>query len=333
MRNDVIPLPFDPFDPPVLSLPKMMWRPFLLSPLEASFERRGFASSSKERTAQLETIGGAFIEGYNKGLLAKGAAEVRLASMDVDPFFRGFAVEGSAMGVAVHDAFSLRRPVLPELLAEFAPDFTYLAQVGCGWAMARLPWRRAPILKALDPLLRWLAFDGMGFHDTYFKPRRIMSFWRRVSSGYAARAYDQGVGRAIWFVRGGSVEDAVHTIRRFPSTRQSDLWAGLGLAMAYAGCADRSDFRIALAAAVLNRGHFAQGIAFACEARARAGVPPRAADLAAMTVCDMSALELSERVRVAREDLSAGDPDVPDYEVWRGRTSSSLTISRLEAAE
>lgn len=329
----MIPLPFDPFDPPVLSLPKIMWRPFLLSPVEASFGRRGFASPSQERTDQFETIGEAFIEGYNKGVLARDSAEVRLASMDVDPFFRGFAVEGSAMGVAVHDAFSLRRPVLPELVAEFAPDFTYLAHVGCGWAMARLPWRRAPILKALDPLLRWLAFDGMGFHDTYFKPRRVLSFWRRVSSGYAARAYDQGVGRALWFACGGSAEDAVRTIRRFPLSRQGDLWAGLGLAMAYAGCGDQSDFRIALAAAELNRDHFAQGIAFACEARARAGVLPPAADLAAMTVCQMSALELSERVRFAREDLSAGDADVPDYEVWRGRTSSSLTVRRLEAAE
>nr|WP_246811450.1 DUF1702 family protein [Mesorhizobium silamurunense] len=311
----------------------MLWRPFILSPVEASFERRGFASSSKERRAQLEMIGEAFIQGYNKGLLARDAAEVRLASKDVDPFLRGFAVEGSAMGVAVHDAFSLRRPVLPELLAEFAPDFTYLAHVGCGWAMARLPWRRAPVLKALDPLLRWLAFDGMGFHDTYFKPRRVLSFWRRVDSGYAAHAYDQGLGRALWFVRGGSVEDAVHTIRRFPSTRQGDLWAGLGLAMAYAGCADRSDFRIALTAAQLNGRHFAQGIAFACEARARAGVPSAAADLAARTVCDMSALELSKLVRTAREDLSAVDPDVPDYEVWRERASSSLTVCRLEAAE
>ncbi|MER8470451.1 DUF1702 family protein [Mesorhizobium sp. M1328] len=329
----MIPLPFDPFDPPVLSPPKMLWRPFLLSPLEAGFERRGFASSSQERTAQLETIGKAFIEGYNKGLLARDPAEVRQASMDVDPFFRGFAVEGSAMGVAVHDALSLRRPVLPELLAEFDPDYTYLAHVGCGWAMARLPWRRGPILKALDPLLRWLAFDGMGFHDTYFKPRRVLSLWRRVGSGYAARAYDQGVGRALWFTCGGSVEDAVRTIQRFPLTRQRDLWAGLGLAMAYAGCGGRSDFRIALAAAELNRCHFAQGIAFACEARARAGVPPPAANLAAMTVCEMSALELSERVRVSREDLSRGDRDIPDYEVWRSRTSSSLTVSRLEAAE
>ncbi|MES0030390.1 DUF1702 family protein [Mesorhizobium sp. M0040] len=329
----MIPLPFDPFDPPGLSPPMMLWRPFLLSLGEANFERRGFASASKERKTQLETIGEAFIAGYNKALLARDAAEVRLASSGVEPFLRGFAVEGSAMGVAVHDAFSLRRPVLPELLAEFDPDFTYLAHVGCGWAMARLPWRRAPILKALDPLLCWLAFDGMGFHDTYFKPRRVMSFWRRVSSGYAARAYDQGVGRALWFTCGGSVEDAIRTIQGFPLTRQGDLWAGLGLAMAYAGCGDRSDFRIALAAAELNRCHFAQGIAFACEARARAGVPPPAANLAAMTVCEMSALELSERVRVSREDLSRGHPDVPDYEVWRGRTSSSLTVSRLEAAE
>ncbi|MBZ9803449.1 DUF1702 family protein [Mesorhizobium sp. ES1-6] len=329
----MIPLPFDPFDPPMLSPSRMLWGLLLLSPSEASFERRGFNSPSKERRTRLEIIGEAFIAGYNTALLARSAAEVRVATADIDPFFRGFAVEGSAMGVAVHDAFSLRRPVLPELLAEFDPDFTYLAHVGCGWAMARLPWRRTPILRVLDPVLRWLAFDGMGFHDTYFRPRRVLSLWRRVRTGYGGRAYDQGVGRALWFVCGGSLWDAVLAIRRFPPSRQGDLWAGLGLAMAYAGCGDQADFRIGLKEAASDRRHFAQGIAFACEARARAGAPPQVADLAAMTVCNMSALKLSRQVTTAREGLSQVDPDVPDYEVWRDRTSSSLAAGRLEAAE
>ena len=48
-------------------------------------------------------------------------------------------------------------------------EHVYMAYVGVGWAMARLPrvlWSR---LYAPDPLLRWLVLDGYGFHQAYFR--------------------------------------------------------------------------------------------------------------------------------------------------------------------
>ena len=55
----------------------------------------------------------------------------------------------------------------------------YMIHVGVGWAIARVPWLRRNFDHAvghLDPLLCWLAADGNGFSDFYF---RFPSFLRK----------------------------------------------------------------------------------------------------------------------------------------------------------
>lgn len=329
----MIPLPFDPFDPPIIQAPKIIWRPLLLSPAEASFAKRRFAATSDAHRRHLELIGEAFIAGYNAGLMAEGVCEVRSSIELAAPFLRGFVAEGSAMGVALHDGLSLRKPLLPALLSEVEAHYCYLAHVGCGWAMARLPWRRRAILRVLDPLLQWLAYDGMGFHDTYFSHTRILGMWRRVTAGYAARAYDQGVGRALWFVSGASAAAASQAILLFPLQRQKDLWAGLGLAMAYAGFAVSSDFRLAVEGGGRFAGDFGQGVSFACEARIRAGIVPAFTETGAATVLGTSASEAAAQVRTARVGLRTESPDSPDYEIWRQRLRTKVSQPITEAAE
>lgn len=330
----MIPLPFDPLELPMIAAPKGLWRPFMLSAKEANFERRGFAEICPEQRRRLETIGETFIAGYNAGLLAKDIMSLRADVARVPQFFRGFAAEGGAMGVSLRDALSpLRKPLLPALIAEFDKDYAYLVHVGCGWTMARLPWRRRAIPKALNTLIAWLAYDGMGFHDTYFRPQRVIPSWRRINRGYCARAYDQGIGRALWFVCAGAVENAVHTIDRFDAERQGDIWAGLGLAMAYAGGCNEADFEAALRAAGLNAANYAQGVAFAIEAHAHAGVPPECAELGAQIVWNKSASSVSKLVRTASIGLHAGKSELPDYEIWRQRLSSRFVIPDSEAAE
>jgi hypothetical protein len=104
-----------------------------------------------------------------------------------------------------------------------------------------MPWRRTKIIALLDPIHYWLAYDGLGFHDTYFNHPRILAGWSRERSGYRARVYDQGVGRALWFVTGGLIDAAIGIISKLPEKRQKDLWSGLGLAMVYAGPIDSDE--------------------------------------------------------------------------------------------
>jgi len=169
----------------------------------------------------------------------------------------------------------------------------------------------------------WLAYDGLGFHDCYFKPAKVLAGWRRTRKGYAAHVYDQGIGRALWFVSGGEPQRAAAAVRRLPAERASDLFAGLGLAMAYAGPNSRGDLAEALKLAGREAAAFGQGIAFACEARARAAHIPAITQTAAEAI-EFEAAALAALTRQARDELPAFDRDVPRYELWRRRMTDAV---------
>jgi hypothetical protein len=296
-----------------------------LSPDQASFQARGFAVANPSSQSALELIGQTFIDGYNAALAARNVEAVSRFVSSIAPAERGFAAEGAAMGAAINDALRFRQSLLAACVEAFECDFTYLVHVGAGWSLARVPWLRRRTLAALDPLLRWLAFDGLGFHDMYFYHRRILAGWRRERSGYAARVYDQGVGRALWFVAGGSVLAAINLLSAIPAPRHRDLWSGLGLAMAYAGPVGSNDVVAAFRAAGANAADFAQGVAFACEARVRAGHVPVHTNLTALAVWDIGAEELSGLVRTARDRLPAANSDPSRYEIWRRSVADAFS--------
>jgi hypothetical protein len=295
------------------------WRGlFLLKPAEASFAVRRFHVSSPDKQARLERIGETFISGFNRALQAGTPAELRRSVEELTPELRGFAIEGAAMGYAISDALMLGGGRLRAWLEHSADDFGYLAHVGAGWALARVPWRRSAILRHLDPVHVWLAFDGLGFHDAYFYPTRIAGGWRRLSRDYAARAYDQGVGRAAWFSSGGDIARTAAAIARLDTSRHDDLWAGLGLAVSYAGGASTAEVQQAREAAGGARLALAQGAAFAAEARARAHhVPPHTSE-AVRILTGLDPDNVVQIVRRIRQSLPPGATEaMPAYERWR----------------
>jgi hypothetical protein len=308
-------------------LTSLLRRLFRLSPRQAEFATRGFTARDPVKRQALEATGRAFIGGYNSALAAADLSDILDHVAGVTPARRGFAAEGAAMGVAIADTMPFGHERLPAYIAATERDFTYLTHVGAGWALARAPWRRRAILAPLDPVHHWLAFDGLGFHDAYFSQPRIAQGWRRVTDGYAARVYDQGIGRATWFVAGGDVADAARIIAALPAARHADLWSGLGLAMAYAGPASDGDLRAALSAAGAHAADFAQGAAFACEARARANVIPDNTENAARVIWRSEAGSVARLVRDKRGRLPDRDGAVPRYEQWRRDTADAFQLT------
>jgi hypothetical protein len=289
---------------------------FAIDLSEAGFAVRGF-TAGREAQCRLEDIGETFLRGFNLALVEDDTETLQLSVERVEPDRRGFAVEGAAMGAAVADALMLGGSRLARWTRYNNSAYTYLAHVGAGWALARVPWRRAAILRSCDAIHGWLVFDGLGFHDAYFASEKILGGWRRLTQPYACRVYDQGVGRALWFVAGGEIDRAITAITRFDSVRRSDLWSGLGLAMTYAGGASPAALAQALAAAGTFRADFAQGAAFAAEAHARANHIPAHTREAVMRVTGRDAIAAAELVRTLRAQLPAGSGNEPAYEQWR----------------
>jgi hypothetical protein len=195
-----------------------------------------------------------------------------------------------------------------------------MVHVGIGWALARLPGRIEHALAGLDSLLRWLAIDGYGFHAGFFEWRRYVEgrMLPRRLSGYAGRAFDQGLGRSLWFIEGADVTRIPATIAVFPPSRQRDLWSGVGLACAYAGGVERPALEALWEAAGYYRPDMAQGVAFAAKARERAGNPTAHTEMACLALCDMTAQAAASVTDRAQRNLPP-DQAIPAYEVWRQR--------------
>ena len=300
------------------------WRAAFLgiSEDEVTFERRGFLDPGTSVREHLENVGRSFVRGYMEALEEGRGVSVGRRLDGVPAAFRGFAYEGAAMALALLDAFFPWRSRMRELLEGPGDSHTYLVHVGAGWALARLPVRPDRFLARLEhPQRRWLAMDGYGFHQGYFHPRETVEdqeMPRRVR-GYQRRAFDQGLGRSLWFVRGARVEAIADTVGRFPEHRRGDLWSGVGLAACYAGGVGPETIERLTRRAGPYRAELAQGAVFAAEARKRAGNPTPATERACGVLTGVGTAEAATWSRKCGEELPADRPQEPAFEVWRRR--------------
>lgn len=298
---------------------------------------RGFHVKNPATRQVLETVGGQFLHGYAIAAEAASPTEAESHLETIPARFRGFAYEGAAMCFAILDAMPFGGGRVETFLSGRGHGHRYMLHVGVGWAMARLPkflWRR---LTVTDPLLRWLVLDGYGFHQAYFHTGRYVHQrfreqrfgWPDDPGGYAVRAIDQGIGRAMWFVGGADPERVTSMIDGFPESRRPDLYSGTGLAASYAGGVDGAELRWLAERAGPYRPHLMQGAVFAATARVHAGLVVPHSELAARVLCDMTpqqAADLSERLMPGPADAGP----LPAYEVWRQRIANAVVTAERE---
>ncbi|WP_216217360.1 DUF1702 family protein [Amycolatopsis aidingensis] len=295
---------------------------------ETKVSVRGFHEKTPEATTLLETVGEMFLTGYGYAAESRKPLDVEARLEELPVRFRGFAYEGAAMGFAVRDGLPLgSRRSVAEFLAGRADAHIYMAYVGVGWALARLPRFRWPAVTASvpDDLLRWLVLDGYGFHQAYFHTDKYVHGHYQEpafpwpadgSQSYILRAIDQGIGRAMWFVGGTDADFVANMIEKFPRSRHVDLYSGAGLAATYAGGAEEDELRVLWERAGEHRAMVAQASAFAATARVRAGLVVPANELATQVFCGMSVAEASE-VSIRNQPREPVAGDLPAYEVWR----------------
>src|SRR5205814_8591264 len=121
---------------------------------------------------------------------------------------------------------------------------------------------------------------------------------------YAARAIDQGVGRAMWFVGGADAERVATMIDRFAAHRRADLYSGAGLAATYAGGATPAELQAFYHRAGEHQPFVAQASAFAATARVRAGLLGEHTETATGIFCGMTAAEATRLSEDNRPDAA-----------------------------
>lgn len=295
---------------------------FSINPHEAQSVRRGFHISNPQKQACYEQIGQHFILGYNS-LIQENNFESNLQRCPAE--LRGFFLEGASMAGKILASFPL--PGVARfsncLFQKYSEDFGYLLHVGYGFAFARLPWLRwSPRqLAKLDPVLKFLALDGYGFHAGFFNWRQslLQEKRRSILKGYQRNAFDQGLGRSLLFIAGGDVPTLLELVSKFDPTRREDIWGGLGLAVAYAGGLQKRELASLLFRSGIYSPNLAQGVCFGAEARARANLIPQHTFLACQIICRATVEDVVELTREVRDGLDESNPLA--YSVWRKSVS------------
>lgn len=315
-----------PSDSVLTTLGKLRLRTFGIDSSETSFAVRGFRGGAPAARAQLEGHAGAFVDGFNAAIAAREQdLEARLRAIAVAD--RGFAYEGAAMALALLDILSPagRGSRLERLLGSHGRPHRYMAHVGAGWALAVMRRRPGKVLASFDPFISWLAIDGYGFHEGFFRTSRSFAgkLPLRRPRGYEQRVFDQGLGRSLWFVAAADVDAAAAAVGRFAANRRADLWSGLGLAAAYTTVASPADLVRLWEVAGPNAPHVVQGAAFAVSAREEAGNVVPHTRVAAQSLCGRPVEQVAELVDDARAGLHA-DRSGHAYEQWRTRIRERL---------
>ncbi|MEU1753367.1 DUF1702 family protein [Micromonospora matsumotoense] len=309
-------------------------RRLLLTPslAEVTFARRGFPVVESAVTRRLEAIPQTVICGFEWAIDARDQWEVERRLELVDVELRGFAYEGATMACTVRDAMAGGRGHRArDLLRGRAERHTFLTYIGIGFAMARLPrplWRRVlPDLTGMRyyPTMSWLAVDGYGFDRAYFDTDRWVGGQFRPSPypwqghpDYFARACDQGVGRALWFIHGAQPAQVATAVERFDRSRRADLWSGVGLAATFAGGCDADGLALLARLSGVDRPHLGQGAVFAAKARDYSGHIPEHTGVALHALAGMTVEHASVLADDVAVDAAAGT-DLPAYELWRAR--------------
>ncbi|MFI5929085.1 DUF1702 family protein [Micromonospora sp. NPDC051543] len=321
----------------LLSTPWRALRRRVLTPNTSNtrLDVRGFHQKNPAARDLLESVGRNFLAGFGSAAEAGAPHEVQEPLNRIEKRFRGFAYEGAAMGFAIRDALSpTRRSRAAEFIAGCGEPHIYMAYIGIGWAMARVPRLRWSAITPDAPLLRWLVLDGYGFHQAYFRTQRYVHDryreerfgWPKDSSAwYAGRAIDQGIGRALWFVGGTDPEVVTTLADRFPEPRRADLYSGIGLAATYAGGAEEAELRALWRHAEPYRPNLAQGSAFAASARKLADLLVPHNDVATQVFCGLPARDAAALSDRARPTGPAGR--TPAYEVWRHTLTNEFVSS------
>ena len=304
-----------------------------LADKETKVSTRGFTVQRPEIVERLEAIGGHFAWGYNRAVRCVSLPELTDALALRSNADSGFAYEGAAMGLAVSDWMTPGRRFFDAYLEGAASPHEYMSWVGLGWSIARLPVSPMRALSRYGSLNKWLALDGYGFHEGYFNWRRsvVKRDRPRRLRGDAARIFDQGLGRSLWFVRGADPVAVATAIGTFEESRRRDLWAGAGLAATYAGGATAEALRILRDRAGLHYPALAQGVVFAAEARRRARNSVPDAELACSELLGIS---LTSAADIAIAAIPVGDDSLAAYQRWRfaiQEQCQALKIARVDS--
>ena len=189
----------------------------------------------------IETIVATFQKGRE---LAESEISIDALINELNKFeirYRSVAFEGASMGVALTSDFENWKAY-----AKASEKHATQVHIGLGWAMQPPKSPKGGLtlsdtLAQIEPEMQVKVLDGYGYWNGLFQRRatiRTQQIPENITSEFQA-GFDQGLGRAIWYITKGEVDKVLNIINLFSEDRKPNLWQGIGVALTYVGgCSD-----------------------------------------------------------------------------------------------
>ncbi len=247
-----------------------------------------------------------------------------LEAADIE--FRSIAYESASMSIVLEDLKQGEQLTnWFQFLNESASAHATQVHVGLGWAFAQALKNPMPYLSELHPMMRYRVLDGYGYYEGIFRRRRsiINHLKLEAADAIASAALDQGLGRSIWYLNKGIIDDAKTMIEGFAIGRQKDLWRGLGIAIAYVGGCDEDTLGEIFSKADSFKTQLATGAAMALVSRDSAKYISTDTELACKVWCKQDAEQILELNNAIKSKLDLQSDDA--YEKWISELEKSFS--------
>jgi hypothetical protein len=229
------------------------------------------------RLAHIETV----FADYQHRMQAHPSLDEVFNWLSAEPFpDKAVALESVSMETALYDWSTTGVLALwHDLYDRSRENLAAFAEIGLGWALAQRGLSIDLHLPGAALPSRRMVLDGMGYWYGLFRGRRTIKGCE-MPAGIAeadAYAFDQGLGRRLWYVARADAGAVADLVRPFPLQRQAALWCGVGLAAAFVGGLEPSAWKRLVAASGSFSEAFFSGAALAAGVIASAGQPAEAA--------------------------------------------------------
>jgi len=207
--------------------------------------------------------------------------------------FLPVAFEGAAMAIALKD-FSEGDAITnwTEFL-DASKTFACHLYIGLGWAVGKERKMDLPFLDALNRNMQFRIWDGCGYYDGIFKHRQVIKGLNRLEHIQPKdhQAYDEGLGRSLWYTCNGEESKIAKIMESFPAKRHSDLWRGIGIACAFVGGFDEPILKKLLIAAGPHSIQLGIGSAMVAKSRIESDCKTEGIELACRIFSNLNADE------------------------------------------
>lgn len=190
-----------------------------------------------------------------------------------DSEFRSVAYEASAMSRAISDFSDNQKLEHWSAFLHQFPQHATQIHIGLGWAFSQKKVSPSSFFSIISPIMLPRVLDGLGYCDASFRQRVVIQ-QKVVPENFTTallRGYDQGVGRALWYIAKGNPTKLGELISLFPEERKNNLWRGAGIAVAYVGGGDEELLDELQTQSALFFDDLKIGIILATSSRAHAG--------------------------------------------------------------